>query len=382
MQKKDNFTLVSLYTIAYIMKEGLFTLLLITKSFLLFSQMSPFDLDSIMHQIFDKSKPGGALLMMQNNEIIYQNAIGLHNVNKKQKLTSRSNFRMASVTKQFTAAAILILQKQGKLDLNDPIRTYFPDFAPIGNTITISQLLTHSSGIWAYESVMPKHLTEQLSDADVLNLIKNINKTYFTPGTDYRYSNSGYCLLALIVEKVSGQSFAQFLQNQIFKPLGMQHTRVYEAGVRIAHRAYGYARNDGGQIVFSDQSLTSATKGDGGVYTSLEDYQKWHNALLNNTLFDLEKALEQTRTPLPDGAGYYSMGWFYQEHPELGKILFHSGSTCGFSNLVIRIPKEGILIACFSNIAGNHQVFQPVFEYLQQKGVLPVEVWKWHEMTD
>ncbi|MDX1940941.1 MAG: serine hydrolase domain-containing protein [Saprospiraceae bacterium] len=358
------------------------TLILFALPLSLFSQPLQHELDSLMYQAFKADQPGGALLIMQQNKIIYNNAIGLADLNKKKKLTSRSNFRMASVSKQFTAAAIVLLEKQGKLTLNDHIIKFFPDFTSVGKTITIQHLLTHSSGIWDYESMIPDTLQTQLSDVDVMNLIKNINKTYFTPGTAYRYSNSGYCLLALIVEKASGQSFANFLKHEIFQLLKMKQTIVYEFTTNIKNRAYGFAYNDQKQLIPSDQSLTSATKGDGGIYTSLNDYKKWHDALLNNTLFDLNYALEQTRTPLPDGAGYYSMGWFYQEHPEVGKILFHSGSTCGFSNLVIRIPKEGILIACFSNIAGNHQAFQPVFEYLQQKGMLPVEVWQWHEMTD
>lgn len=358
------------------------TLILFALPLSLFSQSLRHELDSLMYQAFTADQPGGALLIMHQNKIIYNNAIGLGDLNKKKKLTSRSNFRMASVSKQFTAAAILILDKQGKLSLNDNIIKFFPNFTSVGKIITIQHLLTHSSGIWAYESVMPDNLSEQLSDADVLNLIKNIDKTYFTPGEQFRYSNSAYCLLALIVEKASGQSFASFLKNEIFKPLKMKQSLVYESTTDIKNRAYGFAPNDQKQIIFSDQSLTSATKGDGGIYTSLNDYKKWHDALLNNTLFDLNYALEQTRIPLPNGTGYYSMGWFYQEHPNVGKILFHSGSTCGFSNLVIRIPKEGVLIACFSNIASNHQAFQPVFEYLKQKGMLPVEVWQWHELTD
>lgn len=359
-----------------------FIIYFITLPIFLFSQMLHIDLDHIMQENFTSDHPGGAVLIMQHDKIIYKKAIGIRDYDTKKALNSRSNFRMASVSKQFTAAAIVLLEKQGKLTLNDHIIKFFPDFTSVGKTITIQHLLTHSSGIWDYESMIPDTLQTQLSDADVMNLIKNINKTYFTPGTAYRYSNSGYCLLALIVEKASGQSFASFLKHEFFQPLKMKQTIVYESTTNIKNRAYGFAYNDQKQLKPSDQSLTSATKGDGGIYTSLNDYKKWHDALLNNPLFDLNYALEQTRIPLPDGAGYYSTGWFCKEHPEVGKILFHSGSTCGFSNLVIRIPKEGILIACFSNIASNHQAFQPVFEYLQQKGMLPVEVWQWHEMTD
>ena len=359
-----------------------FTLILIALPLSLFSQSLRHDLDSLLQRAFPPTQPGGALLVMQHDQIIYKNAIGIRASDSKKMLNSRSDFRMASVSKQFTAAAILLLEKQGKLSLQDNIIKFFPDFTSIGETITIQHLLTHSSGIWDYESVMPDTLQTQLSDADVMNLIKSIDRTYFPPGTAFRYSNSAYCLLALIVEKASGQSFADFLKKEIFKPLKMKQTLVYESNTKIKNRVYGFARNDQKQLVPSDQSLTSATKGDGGVYTSLNDYQKWHEALLKKQLFDLEKILTEARQPLPDGKGYYSMGWFYHENPQQGIVEFHSGSTCGFSNLVLRIPKEGILIACFSNIADNHRAFQAILERLQQEGILQEDIWGWHEATN
>lgn len=348
----------------------------------LFSQSLQHDLDSLLRQAFDQSQPGGALLVLQHDTVIYKNAIGIQDYNTKKALSAHSNFRMASVSKQFTAAAILILEKQGKLSLHDPIIKFFPDFTSVGKTITIQQLLTHSSGIWAYESVLPDTLQAQLSDADVLHLIQNIDKTYFPPGAQFRYSNSGYCLLSLIVEKVSGLKFADFLKKEIFQPLKMKQSVVYQSNIDIRSRAYGFARNDEQQLISSDQSLTSATKGDGGVYTSLEDYQKWHEALLHKKLFDLEEILHQVNKKLPDGEGYYSMGWFFRETPEDGLIEFHSGSTCGFSNIVVRIPSKGILIACFSNIADNHRAFQPILARLQQEGILHTDIWAWHELTD
>nr|HMQ60479.1 serine hydrolase domain-containing protein [Flavilitoribacter sp.] len=296
------------------------------------------------------------------------------------KLTPQTNFRMASVSKQFTAMAILLLEKQGKLSFDDPLTRFFPDFAPIGARITVGQLLTHSSGIWAYESVMDDNLTEQLSDADVLNLIKGIDNTYFEPGTAFRYSNSAYCLLALIVERVSGQPFPAYLKKHIFRPLGMKNTLVYEAGKRIRNRAYGYARDDQGNLFFSDQSPTSATKGDGGMYTSLEDYMKWHLALQTNRLINLEKALDKVNAPLPGNNGRYGAGWFFKKEGDLE--MFHSGSTCGFSNMVIRIPDTGVMVAFFSNIAGNHEAFYPIFDRLRKAGILRSDIRAWHAATD
>lgn len=338
-------------------------------------------LDSFLHASFSPTQPGAALLILQNDKVIYENAVGLADLGRKIPLSPKTNFRMASVTKQFTAMAILLLEKQGKLSLEDPLSRFFPDFAPAGRAMTIRQLLTHSSGICDYEEVIPDTQTAQLSDADVLSLIKNIDRSYFTPGESFRYSNSGYCLLALIVEKASGRSFAGFLEAEIFRPLGMKHTCVYEAGKPIPNRAFGYARNGKGEVVFSDQSTTSATKGDGGVYTSLRDYLKWHRALMKNKLIDLEQALDRMKTTMPGRTGFYGAGWFFNPTPAGRPEMFHSGSTCGFSNMVVRNPAKGVLVLYFSNLADNHEASLPFFDYLKQAGLLHTDFRAWHEAT-
>ncbi len=340
------------------------------------------DLDRILLSAFQPDQPGGALMITRNGEVIFEKAIGLAHLKSGKNLAARSNFRMASVTKQFTAMAILLLEKDGKLSFDDPLTRFFPGFAPIGARMTVRQLLTHTSGIWAYEAVMDESGAEQLSDADVLRLIRDIDKSYFEPGSEFRYSNSAYCLLALIVEEVSGRSFARFLRDRIFNPLGMKNTRVFEAGKRIRNRVYGYARDETGRLVFSDQSLTSATKGDGGVYTSLEDYRKWDQALTDGRLIDLGAAFEKIRSPVSGNKGYYGPGWFFKREPGPGLEMFHSGSTCGFSNMVIRIPDKGVLVAFFSNIAGNHDAFYPVFERLVEEGLLQTDIRAWHQVTD
>ena len=231
---------------------------------------------------------------MIDNKIVYRKGYGLANVETKSLITPETNFRMASVSKQFTAMGILLLEKGGKLSLNDPLTKFFPNFnGKVGQKVQIRHLLTHSSGILDYEAVMNPNQREQLSDADVLTLIKDRDSLYFEPGIQFRYSNSAYCLLALVIEKVSGKPFASFIRQRIFQPLKMNQSVIYEAGKPIANRAMGYRKKDN-RFVFSDQSVTSATKGDGGVYTSLIDYQKWNEALRNSTLLDLKAALIRT----------------------------------------------------------------------------------------
>ncbi|SRR5258708_7415584 len=261
-------------------------------------------LDSFFHAQ-PKDQPGFALSIEKQGDIIYRNTAGLADKTAGVPLDSTANFRMASVTKQFTAMGIFLLEKQGLLSFDDPIRRWLPELpAGIGNRILIRHLLTHSSGLLDYESLVPaeaeqrfnhspqgEHSSQddqtQLLDIDVLHLLAPHDSTLFAPGTRFRYSNSGYCLLALIIERASHHSFPDFIRENIFLPLHMTNSTIYVRGQPIPHRAMGYARDGTSLIIPSDQSLTSATKGDGGVYTSLADYSKWISALQKNQLLRL-----------------------------------------------------------------------------------------------
>ncbi|GAB3036044.1 serine hydrolase domain-containing protein [Spirosoma pulveris] len=327
----------------------------------------PQRLDSVMQSMNAPTGPGAALLVRVNGKTIYKNGYGLANVEKKVRITSETSFRMASVSKQFTAKGILLLEKDGKLSVDDLLIHFFPDFNPlVGKKVQIRHLLTHTSGILDYEAVMNPKQQTQLLDDDVLTLIKDKGSLYFEPGTQFRYSNSAYCLLALVIERVSGQSFASFIRQRIFQPLHMNQSTVYEAGKPINNRAMGY-RKEGEKFTFSDQSVTSATKGDGGIYTSPGDYQKWIYALEANKLLDLKTALARTGKVIPQTSdSFYGAGWFYRQ-PEK-PVLFHSGSTCGFNNYVVSIPSEQFLMVCFSNKANNKLNALAIMKVLAESG--------------
>jgi CubicO group peptidase (beta-lactamase class C family) len=176
------------------------------------------------------------------------------------------------------------------------------------------------------------------------------DSTYFPPGAEYRYSNSGYAVLAMIVEKVSGQRFAQFLKENIFDPLGMTKTVAYEKGIsEVENRAFGNA-NEEGKLIFKDQSLTSAVLGDGGIYSSVDDLFKWDQALYTDKLVRLE-TLEQAFTPgiLNDGTKLdYGFGWRIDEY--LGfKRMHHTGQTCGFTTVIQRYPEQKFSIIILTN---------------------------------
>jgi CubicO group peptidase (beta-lactamase class C family) len=331
-------------------------------------------LDSFFHTL-SPNQPGIALSIQKNGDILYQNTAGL--ADTKTPLDSTSNFRMASLTKQFTAMAILLLEKDNRLTLDDPIGRWLPELpASVGQRVLIRHLLTHSSGIEDYESLIPDTQTIQVLDADVLKLLSRNDTTYFLPGTRFRYSNSGFCLLALIIERASHQSYASFIKDRIFMPLHMDHSTVYEKDRPIFHRAMGYAKDSTGALLPSDQSVTSATKGDGGVYTSLVDYRKWIRALQQKRLINLPATLKRLQFPIQTAPGaapgatsgnYYAAGWFITGHSPL--ILFHSGSTCGFANFVIQIPGDEWSIFYFSNLANNTTPFREIVKLLKASGM-------------
>ncbi|GAB3895480.1 serine hydrolase domain-containing protein [Larkinella knui] len=341
-------------------------------------------LDSVMHRNFPADQPGGALLVVINGKTVYNRGFGVANLETKTPISPETNSRMASVSKQFTAMCILLLEKQKKLSVDDNLLKFFPEFNQhVGKTVKLRHLLTHTSGILDYESVLSPTQKDQIFDNDVVNLLKAQDSTYFEPGSRFRYSNSAFCLLAQVVERVSGKPYLEFITATIFKPLGMNQTTLYEPRRTIPNRAMGYARGKDGKIRFSDQSVTSGTKGDGCVYTSLTDYKKWNDALTTGKLVDLPAQLSRVHHRIEGQTdGFYGLGWFFTRTNGDVRELFHSGSTCGFSNCVVRIPEKRTLIVLFSNLADNHRPFADILNVLKSSAALAVDVWALHNLTN
>lgn len=230
-------------------------------------------IDALM-RAYQGAVPGACLAVLHGGVPVLRRAYGLADVESRVAATSATNYRLASMTKQFTSAAILLLEEDGRLSIDDPVRRWLPTLPDAADGIAIRHLLTHTSGLTDYEDVIPDGTSAQLHDADVLRLLETENRRYFPPGMKYRYSNSGYALLALIAEGASGEGYATYLRERIFLPLGMQNTVAYEAGVSaVAHRAFGYSAA-AHSWMRTDQSLTSATLGDGGIYSSIDDLAK------------------------------------------------------------------------------------------------------------
>ncbi|WP_414648873.1 serine hydrolase domain-containing protein [Dokdonella sp.] len=293
--------------------------------------------------------PGASVLVIRDGKSVVRKAYGFANLEDHELTTAATNFRLASVTKQFTAAAILLLAEDGRLSIDDRMRQWLPSLPAVTDPITIRQLLSHTGGMIDYEDLMPVTQRTQLRDSDVLHLLEAQDHLYFAPGTHYRYSNGGYSMLALIVEKASGLRFEDFLKQRIFEPLGMRNTLAYvNGGPPVPHRAYGYSESATGWAR-TDQSTTSAVLGDGGIYSSIDDLDRWDAALYDDRLLsDASRKLAFTAWTTTDDANVsYGFGWRIT-----GESLWHSGESIGFRNVFVRYPQRHLSVIILSNRNG------------------------------
>lgn len=307
--------------------------------------------------------PGCAVLIKKAGRTVFQRGYGITDFQTRRKVDELTNFRLASLSKQFTAMAVMLLVHDGKLHYEDRLTDIFPDFPDYGRAITIRNLLNHTSGLLDYEDLMPKPDPNiaveqtQIHDGGVLDLLKQQKTTKFVPGTKWDYSNSGYVVLGIVVAKVSGKSFDEFLRDRLFVPLKMMNTVVYvREKNEVAHRAFGHSKEAAGWKQ-TDQSPTSATLGDGGIYSSIADLSKWDDALGQHRLLD-DKEMQAAITPVrvPDNSvgqmdlspAEYGFGWFlnpYRQH----RRMWHYGETMGFRTNIQRFIQDGLTIIVLCN---------------------------------
>jgi CubicO group peptidase (beta-lactamase class C family) len=345
---------------------ALFPLALLFCPVIASAQVSSSQIDAIFASLKSTNAPGAAVLVVHNGRPVFRRGYGVTDLRTPRPIDEHTNFRLASFTKQFTAAAIMLLARDGKLHYDDHLIDFFPEFPAYGKSITVRNLLNHTSGLPDYEDLLmkqypntPEEKVPQILDAGVLKLLEQQTSGKVSPGSKWEYSNSGYAVLAMIVEKVSGKSFGQFLQERIFTPLKMKNTMAYEKGKNeVPHRAYGHSRNDG-VWQETDQSPTSAVLGDGGIYSSLDDLAKWDRALREHTLLSQDE-MRPALTPVQPAASpakfpddktvSYGFGWFldpYQGH----KRMSHDGSTIGFRTTIQRFPADELTIIVLANRA-------------------------------
>ena len=303
------------------------------------------DIDVLLTDYTGPAVPGASVIVIHDGRVILRRAFGMADLERHVAATPETDYRLASVSKQFTAMAIMLLVQDGKVGYDQPIRAILPELPAGTQAITIRHLLNHTSGVPDYEDLIPDSQMVQVSDRDVLALLARQDTLYFPPGSAYRYSNSGYVLLGLIVERVSGVSFPEFLRARIFGPLGMTGSVAHVAGVdTVPHRAYGYSPGSAG-FTATDQSVTSATLGDGGIYTSVDDLVRWDQALYGNQLVDAA-TLQLAITPP------YSFGWFVDTYRNERRWR-HTGETSGFRNAIQRFPDRRFTVIVLTNRNGG-----------------------------
>jgi CubicO group peptidase (beta-lactamase class C family) len=330
-------------------------------------------LEAIFAPLSDSKSPGLAVLVRRDGRAIFERGYGVRDLKAFAAIGPQTNFRLASCTKQFTAMAIMLLVHEGKLRYEENLTEVFPEFPAYGKSVTVRHLLNHTSGLQDYETLMEQEerrgghrWTEenQIWDAEVLALLEKQDSTLFPPGTKWAYSNSGYVLLGSIVAKVSGKTFGDFLHERIFAPLKMDQTLAHEKGKNeVANRAFGHTREANGWKQ-TDQSSTSATLGDGGVYSSLRDLAKWDEALTRHTLLGENEMLpavtptqlnggSQPKWPAnsdrPEGTPVsYGFGWFLEPYQGRAR-MWHYGESRGFHTYIQRFVDDKLTVIVLCN---------------------------------
>jgi CubicO group peptidase (beta-lactamase class C family) len=310
--------------------------------------------DRLMADYDRPNYPGAAAAVYLDGQIVHAKGYGLADQEGRVAATDHTNYRLASVTKAFTAMAIMILKERGQLTYDQKLTDVLPEFPAYGRAITIRHLLNHTSGLHDYENLIPSNQDGQVSDHDVVGLLADERSTYFTPGSSYRYSNSGYCTLGVIVAKVSGMPFHEFLAQNVFEPLAMTGSLAYVNGSNdVQDRAYGYTWQ-GSRYQRTDQSVTSATLGDGGVYTSVAEYFLWDQALYGERLVSAPTLAEAfTSGTLNNGSRTgYGFGWKLDTYRGVKRIS-HTGSTIGFRTAVQRFPDKKLTVVVLINRANT-----------------------------
>jgi CubicO group peptidase (beta-lactamase class C family) len=323
--------------------------------------------DWLVGRWIGKDAPGAAVLVVKSGKIVLEKGYGLANLKTGAKISPDTVFDLASVSKQFTAMAILILYDHGKLGLDDPLTKFFPAFAANGETITIRQLLNNISGLPDYETLYnesgkistnyPRSISEphdpyEPTSKDALDLLAQQSVLHFTPGEQFEYSDSCYVILSQIIEQISNTTYGAFLKQNIFDPLEMSETVVYDQiKPQIKNRAISYVR-DGDSYKDIDYTPLNLVYGDGNINTSIRDMSRWMAGLDSSKLVRREtQELAFASGKLADGElTGYGFGWGTGSSG-LTRIVAHSGSWVGFRNAFLYYPDLHSGVVILSNSA-------------------------------
>ncbi|WP_240773438.1 beta-lactamase family protein [Pontibacter sp. SGAir0037] len=324
-------------------------------------------LDSIFTHLHKRKGFNGTVLVTKYDQVIYKGAFGYADFYRKDSLSTETAFQLASVSKQFTAMAIMMLKEQGKLQYDDSVQQYLPDFPYKG--VTIRQLLTHRSGLPNYtyfsDELWPDR-KKPLTNQDVVHLmVQHQPKIFYTPNTRFDYSNTGYCLLAAIVDEASGMPFSTFLRERIFERLDMKHTFTFSDDLTAYMGKFATGHTRGRQKRTTDYLDT--VLGDKGVYSTVEDLYKWDQALYTQKLVKretLEEAFKGSRTEKKKTEDY-GFGWRIKALESGDSVVYHGGLWHGYTTYLMRNKKDHSALIVLSNLPnGSLQYLKDVQRFL------------------
>lgn len=306
--------------------------------------------DRIRQEMEANNIPGVVVGVASRGRLVHWKGYGLANVELRVPAHDSTVFEIGSISKEFVSAAVMLLEEEGRLGLDDPIHRYLADLPSEWLGVTIRQLMTHTSGIPDYEEIQTYEAYRFRFTPEEIIRVAHSRPMDFPPGTGYRYSNTGYFLLSMLVERIEGKPLGQVLQGRIFDPLGMGQTSMADPERIIPHRASGYYVNGTGVLVNRDATQTSSTLGAGGIVSTVRDMVKWDEALYGTDLLSEDsKRVMWTPAILPDGTNtQYGFGWRTGEYAGF-EAVGHNGMVAGFVASFLRIPGAETAIIVFAN---------------------------------
>ena len=316
------------------------------------------EIEALFAHFNNGGSPGVAVAVVSQGQTVFMNGFGLADLESESPIGPQSQFRLASVSKQFAGMAIMLLAEEGVLDYDDPIIRLLPELTRIGDEITIRQLLQHTGGLPDYYDALTAATGEDWpTNEDAVEFFADWGESLFPPGERWEYSNPGYEMLASIVARATDRPFSEFMQERIFQPLGMKNTLVFdERDPEIPHRAFGYSKGEDGEFALDDEDPLNFLTGSGGIYSTVEDLVAWDQALYGEDLVSGSTlGLAFTPAVFNSGETYpYGFGWGVGSDPSLGPVQRHSGGWVGFSTFIVRYPDVGFSVILLSNLDTFH----------------------------
>ena len=312
-------------------------------------------LDDLFTTLYPADEPGAAVMVVRDDYTVYSKGFGLARMDTKERVSSTTFFNIASVSKQLTAVALLILADEGKLSLDDSVSKFFPHFkADFYSRITLRHLLSHTSGIPDRRNRTDRDFMLYSNEQESCSFMVDLDSFLFEPGTRYDYQNPTYQLMQLIIERATGHVFDDFMRERILSPAGMTEATYFEPDKLIPRMAHGYRQlgEDSAWHKFDyGEEAFFRTKADGGLYTSAEEFWRWDKALYANIVMSKQLRCEAHKPRIETDIPYtsYGYGWFIEQRPDRPKKIYHTGDNGGFQIFAGRYPEKALFYLIFAN---------------------------------